>query len=494
MFALRKSAANTQAINYDLIAAILDNVSTNLMAVDNDLNIVYANDAVISFLRSVEADLKKALPHFDANNLMGKNIDIFHKNPSHQRGMLAKLAQPYLTSIRVGGHVFNLRAFPIFDRNKNRIGSVVEWFDSKIMDNESQMKAVNKAQAVIEFNLDGTIIKANDNFLNTLGYRLDEVQGKHHSMFVDPAEVAQPAYRQFWDALGRGEYQAAQYKRFGKGGKEVWIQASYNPIFDLNGKPYKVVKFATDISKQIEMIGNVQKLVETNLTAIGNAVGTVEQQATSASSGATETTANVQAVASGAEELHASVMEISQTMTKSKSEADDAFNKVVAADAETRKLADAARAMNGIVELIQDIANQVNLLSLNATIEAARAGEAGKGFAVVATEVKNLAGQASEATNKIADEISGIQSVVGNVVQALEAIQASIDSVRAYVTGVAGAVEEQSAVAKDMSSNMQSASQAVNEVSSSLAQIVNAVGTVTRAVDDTNKAAAALTK
>src|SRR6266496_5785621 len=103
-------------------------------------------------------------------------------------------------------------------------------------DTQGQLDAIGKSQAVIEFNLDGTIITANENFLQTLGYRLDEIQGRHHSMFVDEKEKQGAAYRQFWDALNRGEYQAAQYKRIGKGGKEVWIQASYNPILDLNGK------------------------------------------------------------------------------------------------------------------------------------------------------------------------------------------------------------------------------------------------------------------
>ena len=113
---------------------------------------------------------------------------------------------------------------------------------------EGQIEAIGKAQAVIEFNLDGTIITANDNFLNALGYTLGEVQGQHHRMFVEESFGASVEYRQFWEALSRGEYQAAEYKRIGKGGKEVWIQASYNPIFDLNGKPFKVVKYATDVT------------------------------------------------------------------------------------------------------------------------------------------------------------------------------------------------------------------------------------------------------
>ncbi len=145
----------------------------------------------------------------------------------------------------------------------------------RIADLEGQIAAINKAQAVIEFNLDGTIITANDNFLNTLGYRLDEIKGKHHSLFVDPTFAASHEYRQFWADLNAGKFQSAEYKRLGKGGKEVWIQASYNPIFDADGTPFKVVKFATDTTAaklknanyegQLAAISKAQAVIEFNL-------------------------------------------------------------------------------------------------------------------------------------------------------------------------------------------------------------------------------------
>ena len=220
----------------------------------------------------------------------------------------------------------------------------------------------------------------------------------------------------------------------------------------------------------------------------------VTHQSANASTGSSQTTSNVQAVAAGAEQLHASVQEISHNMAKSKTEADDAYDKVTLAVAETGKLEEAAKSMNGIVALIQDIANQVNLLALNATIEAARAGEAGKGFAVVANEVKNLARQASEATAQISTEITGIQTVVDNVVGSLGTTKLSIDNVRGYVTTVAGAVEEQSAVAQDMSSNMQIASRAVADISDNIHQIVSATQQVNSAVKLAQEAASALAR
>jgi methyl-accepting chemotaxis protein len=291
-----------------------------------------------------------------------------------------------------------------------------------------QIAAIGKSQAVIEFNMDGTIIGANQNFLKTVGYALDEIRGRHHSMFVEQATRDSAAYREFWAALNRGEYQAAEYKRIGKGGKEVWIQASYNPILDLNGKPFKVVKYATDTTAQV-------------LVRLGNE----------------RVRGMMESVAAGAEELNASVREISQAMTKSRETATTAVERVEAADAQAQRLNEAAQAMSGIVELIGNITGQINLLALNATIESARAGEAGRGFAVVASEVKNLATQAKQATDKIGQEIGNLNGISGDVVSALNSIKQAIQGVSEYVTATAAAVEEQSTVTGEMSSSMQRA-------------------------------------
>ena len=291
-----------------------------------------------------------------------------------------------------------------------------------------QIAAIGKSQAVIEFNMDGTVIGANQNFLKAVGYALDEIRGRHHSMFVDPSERDGAGYREFWAALNRGEYQAAEYKRIGKGGKEVWIQASYNPILDLNGKPFKVVKYATDTTAQV-------------LVRMGNE----------------RVRGMMESVAAGAEELNASVREISEAMTKSRETASTAVGRVEAADAQAKRLNEAAQAMSGIVELIGNITGQINLLALNATIESARAGEAGRGFAVVASEVKNLATQAKQATDKIGQEISNLNGISGDVVSALDSIRQAIQGVSEYVTATAAAVEEQSTVTGEMSSSMQRA-------------------------------------
>jgi methyl-accepting chemotaxis protein len=418
------------------------------------------------------------------------------------------------------------------------------------MEDAGKISAIGRAQAVIEFNLDGTIITANENFLATVGYRLEEIQGKHHSMFVAPAERDSAAYREFWAKLGRGEYEAAEYKRFGKGGKEVWILASYNPILDDAGKPFKVVKFASDVTAdklkaanfagQIEAIGKSQAVIEFSmdghvlmananfLGALGYSLAEIqgkhhsmfvpsEQRNGEAyrafwanlnrgefQSGeyervgkggkqiwiqasynpirdlngkpckvvkyASDTTAQVlarmrsekvrgmmESVAAGAEELNASVREISAAMSKSRETAMTAVDRVEAADQQAQRLALAAESMSSIVQLIGDITGQINLLALNATIESARAGEAGRGFAVVASEVKNLANQAKQATDKIEQEIGNLNGISGDVVEALNSIKKAIQEVSEYVTSTAAAVEEQSTVTSEMSNGMQQA-------------------------------------
>jgi methyl-accepting chemotaxis protein len=247
-------------------------------------------------------------------------------------------------------------------------------------------------------------------------------------MFVEPSERESAAYREFWANLNRGQYQAGEYKRIGKNGKDVYIQASYNPILDLNGKPFKVVKYATDTTRQV-------------LARLGNE----------------RVRAMMESVASGAEELNASVREISETMTKSRETALGAVGRVTTADAQAQRLNEAAKSMSGIVEMINSITGQINLLALNATIESARAGEAGRGFAVVASEVKSLANQAKQATDKIAHEIGSLNEISGDVVAALNTIKQAISDVSEYVTSTAAAVEEQSTVTNEMSDSMQRA-------------------------------------
>jgi methyl-accepting chemotaxis protein len=404
--------------------------------------------AVIEFnldgtVRTANNNFLKALG-YSLDEINGKHHSMFmpqaERDSAAYREFWAKLnrgeyqAGEYKRIGKGGKEVWILASYnPMLDETGKPFGVVkfatdVTGQKLKNADLSGQIDAIGKSQAVIEFNMDGTIIAANENFLGAMGYTLGEIRGKHHSLFVEPSERESAEYREFWASLNRGRYQAAEYKRIGKNGKEVYIQASYNPILDLNGKPFKVVKYAADTTRQV-------------LVRMGNE----------------RVRGMMESVAAGAEELNTSVREISEAMTKSRETAQGAVERVGAADAQAQRLANAAQSMSGIVEMINNITGQINLLALNATIESARAGEAGRGFAVVASEVKSLATQAKQATDKIGEEIASLNAISGDVAGALTAIKQAITNVSEYVTSTAAAVEEQSTVTSEMSNSMQRA-------------------------------------
>jgi methyl-accepting chemotaxis protein len=230
---------------------MMENCSLNILRADTNLIIRYMNPAS----RATLAKLAHLLP-CKVEDVVGSSIDIFHKHPEHQRRMMADPKNlPHQADIRLGPETLNLNLSPIYDEEKNYVGAMLAWEIAtarvaSAADNAGQLAAIGKSQAVIEFKMDGTIVSANENFLKALGYTLDEIKGKHHSMFVEEAFRNSAEYREFWAKLNRGEYVADEFKRIGKGGKEIWIQASYNPILDVNSTPFKVVKYATDVTQQ----------------------------------------------------------------------------------------------------------------------------------------------------------------------------------------------------------------------------------------------------
>jgi methyl-accepting chemotaxis protein len=343
---------------------------------------------------------------------------------------------------------------------------------------EGQIAAINRSQAVIEFEPDGKIVTANDHFLAAVGYSLDEIKGKHHSMFVEKGFETTDEYRKFWSDLRDGKFQQAEYKRIGKGGREIWIQATYSPILDMDGRVFRVVKFATDVTKEAlarDASNKAIKVVNGQLDGIGDAVERANREAATAAAASESAATTVQSVAAGAEELDSSVQEIARSTSISTEQVSNAIQQVASADTEVQNLSRNAEAMGSIVSLIQDIASQINLLALNATIESARAGEAGKGFAVVANEVKSLANQVASATGQISTEIESMQTVSRTVVESLGSISAAVSSVETSVTGVASAVEEQAAVTREISESMQTATTAVQEIDSSIQSIRESV-------------------
>ncbi len=242
---------------YTVSRALCENVPINILLADTDLKITYVNPASLRTLKTIE----KYLP-VRADNVIGQLIDVFHKNPESQRRFLSSDRNlPHKAIIDIGPEKAELLVNAVYDDAGKYLGPMVSWrvvtqellLQEQNRDYTNQISAISAAQAVIEFKLDGTIVTANDNFLKAVGYTLDEIKGRHHSMFADPKFAASPEYTAFWANLNRGESQTGQYQRFGKGGKELWLQARYSALLDESGKPYKVVKYATDVTEQIRM-------------------------------------------------------------------------------------------------------------------------------------------------------------------------------------------------------------------------------------------------
>ena len=368
----------------------------------------------------------------------------------------------------------------------------------KSAEDAGKIAAISRAQAMIEFTPTGEILTANDNFLTTLGYSLSEIQGKHHAMFCEPSYTQSPDYQRFWHKLAGGEFFSEEFKRIGKGGKVVWIQASYNPIFDMNGRVFKVVMFATDITDRVRSVDDVAvgltALAEGDLTArierplipgldrlrldfnnsldkLQAAMATVGENTNAIAAGSKEIQAasdslakRTEQQAAAVEETAAALEEITQTVTDSSKRADEAGSLVARTKAGAEKsgevvksaiaamgqIESSSREISNIIGVIDDIAFQTNLLALNAGVEAARAGEAGKGFAVVAQEVRELAQRSANAAKEIkalittsGEQVRNGVSLVGQTGKALEQIVSEVQDINSNVIAIVEASREQ---------------------------------------------------
>ena len=385
---------------------------------------------------------------------------------------------------------------------------------------EGQLAAINKSMATIEFSLDGLVLTANDNFLKLLGYSLDEVRGKHHRMFVDSAFRETSEYREFWAKLGRGEYDAGQYKRIGKGGKECWIQASYNPIMDANGKPFKVVKFAIDVTEQVKATQALNQAVEQTQVVVGAAkdgdltqripmegktgalealcsginslvqsmlevlltikessdtIGTASKEIAAGNSDLSQRT---EEQASSLEETAASMEELTATVKQNADNAKQANQLAISSSTVATKggevvrdsvstmaqISESSKKIADIISVIDGIAFQTNILALNAAVEAARAGEQGRGFAVVAAEVRNLAQRSANAAKEIktliTDSVSKVESGTAQVTQAGKTMNEIVESIK-RVTDI---MAEITAASAEQSTGIEQVNQAITQM------------------------------
>jgi methyl-accepting chemotaxis protein len=428
----------------------------------------------------------------------------------HQAGEYKRLG-------RGGREVWIQGAYnPIFDKTGKPFKVIKYATDitkRKLQDADfrGQIAAISKSQAVIEFQLDGTILTANENFLKPMGYTLEEIVGRHHGMFVDDAFRQSSGYKEFWDSLARGEYQAGEYRRVGKNGREVWIQGAYNPIFDQNGRPFKVVKYASDVTQQVRLRGALHGLLKqvtesaTVLASAASELTCVSQhmaanaeetatQANVAAAAAEQVSNNVSTVATGTEEMGASIKEIAKSANEAAKVATAAVKVANTTNAIVGKLGESSAEIGNVIKVITSIAQQTNLLALNATIEAARAGEAGKGFAVVANEVKELAKQTAKATEDISRKIEAIQGDTKGAVDAISQIGKIINQISDIQNTIAGAVEEQTATTGEISRNVDEAAQGSNEIAQNIAGVAQAARSTTEGASNTRTSADELTK
>jgi PAS domain S-box-containing protein len=370
----------------------------------------------------------------------------------------------------------------------------------------AKLDALDRALAMIEFSPDGKIIFANKNFLDTIGYTMKEIEGRHHSMFMPPGQADTEAYRQFWPALRRGEFQLGEVPRAGKGGREVWLQASYVPIPGIGRNIHRVLKVASDITsvKQREtlelakqasrtkaleasvrdfegMVGGLAADLSSSAAAMEESAQTMSgtaaqagQQAAMVAAAAQRASADAALAAASTEELSASITDISRQVAQSSAITTKAVAEAERTNSIVQRLAQGAEKIGDVVGLITSIAGQTNLLALNATIEAARAGDSGKGFAVVAGEVKSLASQTTKATAEIGVQVLEIQTATREAVEAIQGIAVTIREVSQIAATIANAVEGQGAATSAIARNVEQTSASAVAVTSNIGDVMHA--------------------
>ena len=311
-------------------------------------------------------------------------------------------------------------------------------------DTKGKLDAIALSQAVIEFDLQGNILTANPNFLRTMGYSPIEIQGKHHSMFCSGELVKSQEYRDFWSDLGEGKYKSGRFKRVGKHDAECWIQATYNPILDIEGRPYKVVKFAMDIGQQVAREAAITQKIQDITDVLERMMGSIKGVARD-------------------------TQRSSDFAGQTQQEANDGNKLLVRAREAIVEIERASSNIHEIVDTIGEISSQTHLLAFNAAIEAARAGEHGLGFSVVADEVRKLAEKSSLATREIAKLINMTVSSVTegsrlseNVEQAFSRIMLAVEKTNLSIGEIQAAMAAQESSTQDVAALLADLEQGVD--------------------------------
>lgn len=506
---------NQVIVTKDMLANLqgqLAAISKSQAVIEFDLkgNILFAND---NFLNTLGYSL---------DEVVGKHHAIFvedgyRKSPDY-RTFWENLARgdfqagEFCRITKTGERVWIEASYnPIFDEDGKpfkvvKYASNITEKKNQAADFASQLDAISKAQAVISFNMDGVILNANDNFLNALGYVLSEVKGNHHSMFVDAEYRKSNEYQDFWRRLKSGEHFVGRFPRVAKSGKVIWIQANYSPIRDALGNIYKVVKYATDITAQVEAeqqltatVDQVNEAIEAAtqndltqrvstdgkqgsllalcqgvntllitmtdvITQIKSASDAVYTGAREISNGNTDLSRRTEQQASSLEETASSMEQMTSTVRQNSDSAKQATglaSNAVTVASEGGKLIDevvatmasineSSQKIADIIGMIDGIAFQTNILALNAAVEAARAGEQGRGFAVVASEVRTLAQRSANAAKdiKVLISESGAKISTGNELvsksgETMKDIVSAIKKVSAIMSDIAAASIEQ---------------------------------------------------